>query len=124
VQASLDGGRIRVSRIVAAVDCGAPVNPDIVRQQIEGGLIFGVAAALGGAGHYKGGMPIALQLGEMGLPRLRDIGSITVEIVASREEQGGVGEIGVPAVAPALASALHTLTGRRWRNLPFDRDTG
>ncbi|HEX7820100.1 MAG TPA: molybdopterin cofactor-binding domain-containing protein [Sphingobium sp.] len=124
VQASLEGGRIRVPRIVAAVDCGAPVNPDIVRQQIEGGLIFGVAAALGGAGHYAGGMPTMMQLGEMRLPRMADIGTVTVELIASREAQGGVGEIGVPAVAPALAGALHTLTGRRWRSLPFDRETG
>lgn len=124
IQASLDGGRIRVPRIVAVVDCGAPVNPDIVRQQIEGGLIFGVAAALGGAGHYEGGLPTALQLGEMGLPRLADIGSVTVELIASKEDQCGVGEIGVPAVAPALASALHTLTGRRWRSLPFEKESG
>ncbi|WP_407696268.1 xanthine dehydrogenase family protein molybdopterin-binding subunit [Sphingobium sufflavum] len=124
VRASLDGGRIRVPQIVAAVNCGAPVNPDIVRQQIEGGLIFGIAAALGGAGHYEGGMPTALQLGEMNLPRLADIGTVTVELIAAQEDQAGVGEIGVPAVAPALAGALHTLTGRRWRSLPFDREEG
>jgi len=124
VTAALDGGRIRVAKIVAAVDCGDPVNPDIVRQQIEGGLIFGVAAALGGAGHYKDGMPTALQLGEMRLPRMADIGEIIVEIIASRAEQAGVGEIGVPAVAPALAGALHSLTGRRWRRLPFDGEQG
>ncbi len=121
VQASFDNGRIRVPHIAAAVDCGAPVNPDIVRQQIEGGLIFGIAAALGGAGHYAGGLPTALQLGEMHLPRMADIGTVTVEIIPSQATQGGVGEIGVPAVAPALAGALHTLTARRWRNLPFDR---
>lgn len=120
--ARLEGGRIRVPRIVAAVDCGAPVNPDIVRQQIEGGLIFGVAAALGGTGHYKDGMPTALQIGEMGLPRMADIGEIVVEIIPGTAAQAGVSEIGVPAVAPALAAALHTLTGRRWRHLPFDRE--
>ncbi|MFT3964821.1 MAG: molybdopterin-dependent oxidoreductase [Sphingobium sp.] len=122
VTAALAGGRIRVPRILAAVDCGAPVNPDIVRQQIEGGLIFGVAAALGGAGEYRGGMPTKLQLGEMNLPRMADIGAITIELIASRADQAGVGEIGVPAVAPALAGALHSLTGRRWRRLPFTKD--
>ncbi|HEX7853149.1 MAG TPA: molybdopterin cofactor-binding domain-containing protein [Sphingobium sp.] len=122
VTAALDGGRIRVPRILAAVDCGAPVNPDIVRQQIEGGLIFGVAAALGGAGEYRGGLPVALQLGDMNLPRMAEIGTITVELIASRDDQAGVDEIGVPAVAPALASALHSLTGRRWRRLPFAGD--
>ncbi|MET0240528.1 MAG: molybdopterin cofactor-binding domain-containing protein [Sphingobium sp.] len=123
VSASIDNGRIAVRRIVAAVDCGAPVNPDIVRQQIEGGLIFGLAAALGGAGHYRGGMPTKLQLGEMGLPRMADTGSITVEIIPSTRDQGGVGEIGVPAVAPALGGALRTLTGRSWRRLPFTMET-
>ncbi|CAN5305378.1 xanthine dehydrogenase family protein molybdopterin-binding subunit [soil metagenome] len=124
VTAALEGGRIKVVKIAAAVDCGDPVNSDIVRQQIEGGLIFGVAAALGGAGHYRDGMPTALQLGEMRLPRMADIGEIVVEIIASRAEQAGVGEIGVPAVAPALAGALHSLTGRRWRRLPFEREQG
>ena len=122
VQAAMEGGRIRVRRMVAAIDCGAAVNPDIVRQQVEGGLIFGLASALGGAGHYKGGMPTALQLGEMGLPRLADVGDLMVEIIASTQPPGGVGEIGVPAVAPALAGALHTVTGRRWRTLPFLRE--
>ena len=122
VQAELNGGRIHVPRIVAAVDCGDPVHADIVRQQIEGGLIFGVAAALGGAGTYRGGMPTRLQLGEMNLPLMADIGSITVEIMPGREDQAGVGEIGVPPVAPALAAALHSLTGRYWRRLPFTKD--
>lgn len=122
VTAALEGGRIRVPRIVAVVDCGAPVNPDIVRQQIEGGLIFGVAAAVGGAGHYRGGLPTHLQLGEMTLPRMAEIGAITVELIGSHDDQGGVDEIGVTPVAPALAGALHSLTGRYWRRLPFAAD--
>lgn len=121
VQAGLDQGRITVRRLCAAVDCGAAINPDIVRQQVEGGLIFGLAAALGGAGHYRGGMPVAMQMGEMHLPRIGDVGEIVVEIIASTRPPSGVGEIGVPAVAPALAGALFTVTGRRWRSLPFLR---
>ena len=119
VDAGLDQGKVAVKRIVAAVDCGAPVNPDIARQQIEGGLVFGLAAALGSAGHYKGGLPTQLQMGEMRLPRLKDVGAISVEIVPSAAVPVGVSEIGVPAVAPALAGALFTVTGRRWRTLPF-----
>jgi isoquinoline 1-oxidoreductase beta subunit len=121
VKAGMEGGRIQVQRIVAAVDCGAAINPDIVRQQIEGGLIFGLASALGGGGHYEGGMPTALQMGEYGLPRLADVGEVVVEVIASTQPPGGVGEIGVPAVAPALAGALHSVTGRRWRTLPLLR---
>lgn len=123
IKAAMENGRIRVQRMVAAVDCGAAINPDIVRQQVEGGMIFGLAAALGGAGQYKGGMPTQLQLGEMNLPRIADMGEVLVEVIASTQPPGGVGEIGVPAVAPALAGALHSVTGRRWRTLPFLRES-
>src|SRR3546814_18849667 len=57
VEASIDKNRLRVGRIVAAVDCGAQVNPDIARQQIEGGLVFGLASAMGGSASYKRGLP-------------------------------------------------------------------
>lgn len=122
VEGSLDGGRIAVRRMVAAVDCGEAINPDIVRQQIEGGLIFGLAAATGSAGRYAGAMPTAMQMGEQRLPRIADTGDIMVEMIASTAAPGGVGEIGVPCVAPALAGALHTLTGRRFRTLPLTED--
>ncbi len=122
VEGSLDGGRIGVRRMVAAVDCGEAINPDIVRQQIEGGLIFGLAAAIGGSGRYAGAMPTAMQMGEQALPRIADTGEIMVELIASTAPPGGVGEIGVPCVAPALAGALHTLTGRRFRTLPLTED--
>ena len=119
VEASLKQNRLSVSRIVAAVDCGMQVNPDIARQQIEGGLIFGLASAMGGTTPYKRGLPANMRLGALNLPRLADIGDITVEFIRSREEAGGVGEIGVPAVAPAIANALFTATGERFRTLPL-----
>lgn len=119
VEASLKQNRLSVSRIVAAVDCGMQVNPDIARQQIEGGLIFGLAAAVGGTTAYERGLPAKMRLGALNLPRLADIGDITVEIIRSRADAGGVGEIGVPAVAPAIANALFTATGERFRTLPI-----
>jgi isoquinoline 1-oxidoreductase beta subunit len=119
IGAALEGGRVKVRRMIAAVDCGTVINPDLVRQQVEGGMLFGLAAALGGAGRYRKGMPLALQMGEMGHPVLGDIGEVSVEIVSSTKPPSGAGTIGVPPVAPALASALHSLTGRRWRSLPF-----
>jgi isoquinoline 1-oxidoreductase beta subunit len=119
VEASLKQNRLSVSRIVAAVDCGMQVNPDIARQQIEGGLIFGLAAAVGGTTAYERGLPSKMRLGALNLPRLADIGDITVEIIRSRADAGGVGEIGVPAVAPAIANALFTATGERFRTLPI-----
>ena len=122
VEASLSGGRITVPRIVAAVDCGAQVNPEIVRQQVEGGLIFGLASATGASVGYEGGLPVSARFGEMGLPRLADIGEVTVQIIPSVAAPGGISEIGVPAMAPALANALHTLTGGRYRTLPLMGD--
>lgn len=119
VEAGLSAGRIVIRKIAATVDCGLAINPDIARQQVEGGLIFGLAEALGGEGRYASGQPTRLRLGGMGLPRLADVGEVTVELIAASGPQSGVGEIGVPPVAPALAGALYTLTGRRWRALPF-----
>ncbi|MBB6124640.1 xanthine dehydrogenase family protein molybdopterin-binding subunit [Sphingobium subterraneum] len=119
VECSMDNGRPRVDSIVAVVDCGDQPHPDIARQQIEGGLMFGLASALGGAAEYRGGLPRRAIMGRLGLPRLSDIGEISVELIQSSAEPGGVGQIGVPPVAPALANALFTVTGRRHRNLPL-----
>ena len=119
IEAGLSGGRLSISRIVAAVDCGEQVNPDIARQQIEGGLIFGIASAMGAAGSYRRGLPTRAILGRMGLPRLADIGEITVELIRSTASTGGIGEVAVPPVAPAIANALFTVTGQRFRSLPL-----
>lgn len=119
VEAGIDGGRLRVGRIVAAVDCGDQVNPDIARQQIEGGLIFGLASAMGASVPYEGGLPTRTLLGRMDLPRLADIGEVTVELIRSEAPPGGVGEVAVPPVAPAIANALFTVTGQRFRSLPL-----
>ena len=118
-EASLESGRLRVRRIVAAVDCGDQPHRDIARQQIEGGLIFGLAAAMGGAGEYRKGMPRRAIMSRLGLPRLADIGEVTVELIESNAEPMGVEQIGVPAIAPAIANALYTVTGRRHRSLPL-----
>ena len=108
-----------VDRLVAAVDCGRVVNPDLVRQQIEGGLLFGVAAALGTAAVYDSGLPTARGFDALRLPRLLDTPDITVELIRSDEAPGGVSELGVPAVAPAIANALQAATGVRLRHLPL-----
>ncbi|PTW46772.1 isoquinoline 1-oxidoreductase beta subunit [Sphingomonas faeni] len=108
-----------VDRLVAAVDCGAQINPDIVRQQIEGGLIFGMASALGASTGFTRGLAHARGFDTISLPRLADTPDITVEVIRSDEAPGGVGELGVPAVAPAIANALYASTGFRIRNLPL-----
>ncbi len=114
-----DGGRPVVDRLVAAVDCGRVIHPDIVRQQIEGGLIFGTAMALGAATGFVGGVASVHGFEGMGLPILDDAPDVTVEIIRSDEGAGGVGELAVPAVAPAIANALQSSTGARRRFLPL-----
>jgi isoquinoline 1-oxidoreductase beta subunit len=111
--------RIRVLRAVAAVDCGRVVNPDIVKQQIEGGIVHGVSGATGAPLALEHGAPAATTIAELGLPILADAPDVTVEIIPSEDAPGGVTELGVPPVAPAVANALFSLTGRRIRSLPL-----
>lgn len=114
-----DGGEPVVDRIVAAADCGRLVNPELVKQQIENGLILGLSTALGSSSRIARAMPVARRLGGLKLPRLADAPDITVELVPSEEPFGGAAEIGVPAVAPAIANALRATTGTRIRRLPL-----
>jgi len=111
--------RVRVLRAVAAVDCGRVINPEIVRQQIEGGIIYGISGATGRPLAIDRGLPTASGIAELGLLILADSPEVTVEIMPSEEEPGGVTELGVPSVAPAIANALSSLTGQRLRTLPL-----
>jgi isoquinoline 1-oxidoreductase subunit beta len=114
-----DNGRVRVSRLVAVVDCGRVINPDIVRQQIAGGLMFGMAAATGTPVEVTRGLAGPVRLGALNLPRLSDAPRIEIELLNSAHPPGGVGELGVPPVAPAIANALYAASGRRFRTLPL-----
>lgn len=118
-EAHFDGDRPRVDRLVAAVDCGRQINPDLILQQIEGGLLFGMAAALGGATGFARGEATARHLGHLRLPVLADTPDITVELIRSEAAPGGVSELAVPPVAPAIANALQAAAGFRLRHLPF-----
>ena len=113
-----DGG-LQVEQLVAVVDAGRLVNPAIARQQVEGGLIFGLAAAVGATTNYEGGVATARKLHQLGLPKLSQSPAIVVEFVESDRDPGGLGEIGVPVVAPAIANAMFAATGRRIRRLPL-----
>jgi isoquinoline 1-oxidoreductase beta subunit len=116
--------KVRVLRAVCAVDCGRVVNPELVRQQIEGGLIHGIAAALGPELTIEKGVPLARTLGDLDLPTLASSPSVTVELVPSEADPGGVTELAVPTAAPAIANALHALTGERVRRLPIRIGSG
>lgn len=119
VEASIAGSKLNVGRIIAAVDAGEQVNPDIARQQVESGIIYGLALAMGTSVSYANGLPRRAILGRMGLPRLADVGEVTVELIRSTAPPGGLAEIGAPLVAPAIANALFTVTGQRFRQLPL-----
>jgi isoquinoline 1-oxidoreductase subunit beta len=112
--------RVKVKRLVAAVDCGTVVNSGLVEQQIEAGLMWALAQATVVAPEWIAGMPRARPIGGIGLPRLGDTPQILVEIIPSSDPPGGVSGLGTTVLAPAVANALHALTGKRMRSLPFD----
>jgi len=118
-EAHLVGRKVKVDRLVAAVDVGRVVNPDLLQQQIEGGLIFGLAAATGCSTGFTDNVADVKSIGELGLPTLADCPDITVEIIRSDADPGGVGELAVPPVAPAIANALQAASGVRFRRLPL-----
>lgn len=115
-----DGSPVpRVHRVCCAVDCGAVVNPGIVAQQMEGGVIFGLSAALHGRIDVEAGEVAQRGYGEAGLLRFAEAPLVETHIVQSTRPPAGVGEPGVPPIAPAVANALFALTGRRARRLPL-----
>lgn len=118
-QAGLADGGVRVTRLSAAVDIGRIVNLDIARQQIEGGLIFGAALAMGGAVRFANGKPQPQTLGALNLPSLATAPEIVIDFIASEAPPADPGELGVAVAAPAIANALHSATGRRFRRLPL-----
>ncbi|KHK92497.1 molybdopterin cofactor-binding domain-containing protein [Novosphingobium malaysiense] len=118
-----DENGVRVDRLSAVVDIGRMVNLDIARQQIEGGLVFGLGHVLGCSMRYGNGRPEADRLKDMNLPVLADCPAIEVEFIESTEEPADPGELGVAVVAPAVANALYSATGLRFRRLPlFDEE--
>ena len=112
-------GTIRVDQLSAYVDIGRVVNMDIARQQIEGGLMFGLAQAVGGSTAYQAGLPTAGRLSQLGLPLLADCPKVDIAFADSDAQPFDPGEIGVVAVAPAIANALFSATGLRLRRLPL-----
>jgi len=118
-EVSLDGGRVRVHRVVCAIDCGIAVNPQTIEAQMESGIAFGLGAALHGAITFKDGRVVQSNFDDYEVLRLAQMPRVEVHIVPSRERPGGVGEPGTPPIAPAVANALAALTGRRLRELPL-----
>lgn len=114
-----DENGVRVDRLSAVADIGRIVNLDLARQQIEGGLVFGLGLALGSSTDYADGLPLNGRLSALDLPRLADCPAIAVEFVGSDADPADPGELGVAVVAPAIANALFSATGLRFRKLPL-----
>jgi isoquinoline 1-oxidoreductase beta subunit len=104
---------------VCAIDCGIAVHPDIIAQQMESGIIFGLSAALYGEIHIENGQVKEKNFNDYRIVRISESPVIETHIVQSNAHPEGVGEPGVPPIAPAVANAIFTLTGQRLRNLPL-----
>ena len=114
-----DAGRIKVDRVVCAVDCGTAVNPDIIKAQMEGGIGFGLGAAMYGAITLKDGRVEQSNFNDYRVLRMNEAPKVEVYIVPSTEKPTGVGEPGVAPVGPAVANAVFAATGKRVYAFPF-----
>jgi isoquinoline 1-oxidoreductase beta subunit len=112
-------GKITVHRVVCAVDCGRVVNPDNVAAQMESGVVFGLSAALHGEITFKRGRVEQGNFDDYEVLRMREMPLVEVHIVPSDHPPTGVGEPGVPPVAPAVVNAVFAVTGKRVRRLPI-----
>jgi len=116
------GGNVRVHRVVCAIDCGPVVNPDSIAAQMEGCIAFGLTAAFYGEITFEGGRVKQRNFHDYPILRANEMPAVEVHIVKTTDKMGGVGEPGVPPVAPAVANAIFAATGRRLRRLPIRPD--
>jgi isoquinoline 1-oxidoreductase beta subunit len=117
-----DSGQVRVQRVVCAIDCGLAVNPDMVTAQMEGGIVWGLTAALKGSIDIVDGAVQQSNFGDYPLLQIDDMPQVEVHIIPSNRRPSGVGEMGVPPAAPAVVNAIHAATGKRIRHLPVRPD--
>lgn len=118
-EVEVKGSDVRVTRVVAAVDCGTQVNPDTIVAQMEGGIIFGASGALHGEITLKDGRVQQSNFGDYRVMRINETPRIEVHLVKNFEPPGGMGEPGTAAVMPAIANAVFAATGYRVRKLPI-----
>jgi isoquinoline 1-oxidoreductase beta subunit len=116
-----DAGHVTVDRVVCAVDCGIPINPDVIAAQMEGGIGFGLGAVLHGAITLKGGRVEQDNFNSYRVLRINEMPKVEVHIVPSAEAPTGVGEPGVAPIGPAVANAIFAATGTRVHRLPFPK---
>lgn len=114
-----EGGNVRVQRVVAAVDCGQVINPDNVAAQIEGGIAFGLTAALKAEATLEDGRIQQSNFHDYPILQINEMPLVEVHIVESDQRPSGMGEMGVPPIAPAVANAVFAATGKRIRHIPI-----
>ena len=119
VEVSLSGGKVTVDRIFTVADCGTVVNPDTVRAQLEGAAVFGLSLAFYGNITARDGRIEQSNYHDYEMLRIHQTPEIHVEIVQSKDLPTGIGEPGVPVIAPALVNAIFNASGKRYRSLPL-----
>jgi isoquinoline 1-oxidoreductase beta subunit len=112
-------GTVNVHRVVCAVDCGRVINPDTAQAQIEGAVIYGMTAALKSEITIDGGRVVQTSFGDNPAIRMNEVPKVEVYFVPSTETPTGLGEPGVPPLAPAICNAIFAATGKRIRRLPI-----
>jgi isoquinoline 1-oxidoreductase beta subunit len=119
VEVRVKNGAVKVQRIVYAVDCGRPINPEGVRAQVESAAIYALSASLHDAITIKGGRVEQSNFHDYQMPRINEAPKTEVHVIMSQEEPTGIGEPGLPVVAPAMCNAIFAATGKRIRRLPI-----
>lgn len=119
VEISIQKGQLRVHKVTCAVDCGFAVNPDGVKAQIEGSIIFGLTAFLYGEISLEKGQVQQSNFHDYQILRMNEAPKIAIHLVGNNEKMGGAGEPGVPPIGPALANAIFAATGKRVRKMPI-----
>jgi isoquinoline 1-oxidoreductase beta subunit len=112
-------GRVKINRVIVAVDCGLAVNPDTVEAQIQGGVINALSTALKEEVRFANGGVKSANFDDYGVLRMSEVPDIEVHIVKGNDKMGGIGEPGVPPLAPAVGNAIFNATGARIRRIPF-----
>lgn len=118
-EVSVDNGTIRVHKVLCVVDCGIAVNPDVVKAQMEGSIMFGLTAALYGTIDLNNGEVSQSNFHDYPILRMNEAPAVEVVIIDSDAHPTGVGEPGLPPIAPAVANAVYAATGQRLRSLPL-----
>lgn len=112
-------GELKIHRVVSAVDCGPTVNPDTIEAQVEGAIVYGLSAAIKSEITIANGAVVQGNFDTYEMPRIDEMPKVEVHILQSTEPIGGIGEPGLPPIAPAIANAVFALTGKRIRRLPI-----